>query len=247
MIARDTGFVLRRYNFRETSVIATIYTRGHGKIKGVFKAFHTPKKEFTTSLDIFTLNEFVFYPKKRELWLVSFADMVKDYPYLRKSYGKNIIASLFISIIDRIMPVWDVNADVFKLLDNSLELLKSEDELKVLVIFLIELLAISGFEPQFGHCLRCHCELSGGAYFSVSRGGLLCGKCTGGVVDAQSVGNDVVSSIRYIQDVDFFKGMRLKLSNNCERGIFYILREFVLYHLEIDIQPALSLYQKNIT
>jgi DNA repair protein RecO (recombination protein O) len=246
MIDRDTGFVIRRYNFRETSLIATLYTRSHGKIKGVFKAFHTPKKEFTTSLDIFTLNEFVFYPKKSELWLVSFADMVKDYPYLRKSYSKNIVASLFISIIDRIMPMWDVNVDVFNLLSDSLELLKSEDELKVMVIFLVELLTISGFEPQFSNCLRCHGPMRERVLFSVSRGGLLCAKCAQGILDAQTLNADVVLSIRYIQDVDFLKGMRLRLSNACERGIFYILREFVLYHLEIDIQPALSLYQKNI-
>jgi len=46
-----------------------------------------------------------------------------DYPYLRKDYSKSIIATQFITIIDKIMPIWDHNREVFELLKNSLPLI----------------------------------------------------------------------------------------------------------------------------
>ena len=201
-------------------MIATIYTKDHGKIKGVFKAFHTPKKEFTTSLDLFTLNEFVFYPKKRELWLVSFADQIADYPYLRGDYTKNSVATLCFGVVDRIMPVWDVNIEIFDLLAECLIRLAKEDPFKVLYIFLIKLLTISGFEPEFGHCLRCHRDLEGRVYFSVTRGGLLCSRCTPGITDARLVRNDVFLSMRYVQGNDFSGSLRLKTTMIVSAGCF---------------------------
>ena len=240
MVSRDNGFLLRRYNFRETSLIAVFYTREHGKISGLLKGFYTQKKEFTTSLNIFTLNELVFYPKKRDLWLVSFADQIKDYPYLRKSYAKCLTAALFTTIIDKIMSPWDVHPEIFDLLGVCLDSLKEEDELKVLEVFLIKLLSLSGFEPEFTRCLRCHNPMGVRVYFSASRGGLLCGNCTIGVNDAQYINKDISSSIKYIQDTGLDKVLRLRTSSTCEKGIFDILREFIMYHLDIDIMPGLN-------
>jgi len=240
MVTRDSGFLLRRYNFRETSLITVFYTRAHGKISGLLKGFYTQKKEFTTSLNIFTLNELVFYPKKRDLWLVSFADQIRDYPYLRKSYVKCLTATLFTTIIDKIMSPWDVHPEIFDLLRVCLEILGEEDELKILEVFLIKLLSLSGFEPEFTRCLRCHNPMGERVYFSVTRGGLLCDNCTAGAVDAQYINKDISSSIKYIQQTDLDKVLRLRTSSTCEKGIFYILREFILYHLDIDIMPGLN-------
>lgn len=240
MISKDKGFILRRYNFRETSVICVIYTRAHGKISGLLKGFYTSKKEFTTSLNLFTLNEFIFYPKKRDLWLVSFAEQLKDYPYLRKSYPKNLAATLFTTTIDRIMPTWDVHPEIFDLLSVCLDVLGEEEELKILEIFLIKLLTLSGFEPEFTSCLRCHGPMAGEVFFSVSRGGLLCKRCVAGVIDAQYINKDISSSIEYIQRCDLSRVLRLYTAPSCEKGIFYVLREFILYHLEIDIMPGIA-------
>ncbi|MCK4520024.1 MAG: DNA repair protein RecO, partial [Candidatus Omnitrophica bacterium] len=99
MIQKDLGFVLRRYNFRETSLITTLYTYRFGKIRGIFKGFYTSKKEFSSPLDVFSLNEFVFYPKKSEIWLISHVDLVSDFPYLREDMAKAKTSALLFNLL----------------------------------------------------------------------------------------------------------------------------------------------------
>ncbi|RKY41328.1 MAG: hypothetical protein DRP76_00065, partial [Candidatus Omnitrophota bacterium] len=67
MIAKDLGIVTKRVNFRETSVVVNIFTKNYGRISGILKGFYRGRKEFTSSLDIFTLNEVLFYPRRSSL------------------------------------------------------------------------------------------------------------------------------------------------------------------------------------
>lgn len=240
MIEKALGFVIKRRPFRETSVIADIYTLGLGKITGIFKGFYTLKKEFSSSLDVLTLNEFIFYPKKSHVWLVSYADFVCGYPFLREDLNKSKIAALFVDLIDKTLPHWDKNDDIFYLLKDCLDWLGRGKDCKALYIFLIKFLTLSGFKPEFNRCIVCHREWEGEIYFSVSRGGLVCKHCCAAAPDAKKIRREVSASLQYIQDMAVPKAHRLKLTAFCEKEIFYLLGEFLLYHLEFDISKKLK-------
>lgn len=234
MIEKDTGFILRRYNFRETSIIADIYTRRYGKIAGIFKGFYTSKREFSSTLDIPTLNELIFYPKKSDVWLVSFAELISDYGYLRGRLGKMKVARACLNLVNTAMPVWDKNQDVFLLLKDTLAFLENNDEYKILSVFLIKFLTFSGFRPQFNRCLKCSADLSENFYFSVLRGGLVCESCSKAFSDIQRISPDAISSMFYVQQNDFAMACRIKFSHGCGKEILHILRQFLAYHMEID-------------
>jgi len=234
MIEKDIGFVLRRYNFRETSLITTIYTYRFGKIRGIFKGFYTKKKEFSSGLDIFSLNEFVFYPKKSEIWLISHADLISDYGFLRQDIFKAKTAGTILNFIDKTMQLWDGNTYIFNLLSNCLHLLKDEKSLKVLCIFLIKFLTFSGFKPEFNHCINCKAVLGWQFLFSASRGGLLCRGCSSKISDAGAISRQASKSLLYIQDTDFHNVCRLEVSTKCEEEILHILGSFLSYHFEFD-------------
>lgn len=240
MIAKDLGFVLKRYNFRETSVIASFYTQKYGKITGILKGFYTQKKEFASHLDSLSLNEIVFYPKKSDVWLVSFADLVCDYGFLRKDLSRAWAASIFLNLIDKTMQPLDKNLEVFELLRDSLFSLREEGARKALYVFLIKFLTLSGFKPEFGKCLICHKPADSQTHFSVSRGGLVCKKCTAKEQDTRKIGADTIASLFYIQSNDFSLALRIKPTAECEREMIYLLREFLCCHLDIDISPKLS-------
>lgn len=234
MVEKDLGFVLRRYNFRETSLIVALYTQRFGKIRGILKGFYTSKKEFSSGLDLFTLNEFIFYPKKSEIWLISYADLISDHSFLSKNLAKAKTAAALIRLIDKVMQLWDSNPYIFDLIANCLKLLENEREQKVLCIFVIKLLTYSGFKPEFNHCIACNRVLDDKMLFSASRGGLVCYKCYKGVKDAQRISKQASRSILYIQKEDFPLVYRLNLSAGCEAEIFNILKAFVSYHFELD-------------
>jgi len=234
MIEKDLGFVLRRYNFRETSLITTLYTARFGKIRGIFKGFYTLKKEFSSSLDIFTLNEFVFYPKRSEIWLISHADLVSDFSYLRENLSKAKVGALLLNLLDKTMPLWDGNLEIFNLVNDCLNSLIQESEVKILYVFLIKFLSLAGFKPEFNHCLQCQKVLDDEFYFSVAKGGLVCKVCGRDVGDVKRITKQTCRSLLYIQNSEFSLINRLKITRSCEDEFFYILGRFLAYHFEFD-------------
>ncbi|MDP8290311.1 MAG: DNA repair protein RecO [Candidatus Susulua stagnicola] len=234
MIEKDLGFVLRRYNFRETSLITTLYTSRFGKIRGIFKGFYTFKKEFSSSLDIFTLNEFIFYPKKSEIWLISHADLVSDFSYLREDLPKAKVVAIMLNLLDKTMLLWDRNLEIFNLINDCLNCLRQESEVKILYVFLIKFLSLAGFKPEFNHCLICQKSLDDEFYFSVTKGGLVCKACGRGLGDLKKITKQTCRSLLYIQNSDFALIGRLKVARLCEEEFFYILGRFLAYHFEFD-------------
>jgi len=234
LIEKDLGFVLKRYNFRETSLITTLYTSSFGKIRGIFKGFYTPKKEFSSPLDIFTLNEFVFYPKKSEIWLISHADLVSDFSYLREDLLKAKVGALLFNLLDKTMPLWDQNIQVFNLINDCLNSLKQEREFKILYVFLIKFLSLAGFKPEFNHCLKCQKTLDDQFSFSVAKGGLICKVCSHQVSDVKKISKQACRCLVYIQKADFPLTSRLKVTKSCENEIFYILGRFLAYHFDFN-------------
>ncbi|MFH1772057.1 MAG: DNA repair protein RecO [Candidatus Omnitrophota bacterium] len=235
MIQKDLGFVLRRYDFRTSSIIATVYTERFGKISVILKGFYGKKREFSSPLELCSLNEFVFYPKKSPIWLVSFVDLIHMHGYLRENFLKAQVAGIFINLIENVMQPWDVHPEIFDLLKNSLSKLENEDERKLLCIFLIKFLTLSGFKPEFTKCLVCSKYLSEDTLFSVSRGGLLCRGCSKKSDDITSVSKEAYSSLLYMQKSNLQMALRISLTKNCRHEVFYLLRRFLAYHLENDI------------
>ncbi|MCM8819778.1 MAG: DNA repair protein RecO [Candidatus Omnitrophica bacterium] len=234
MIKKDIGFILRRYNFRNTSLIASIYTLNFGKILGIFKGFYTQKKEFSSHLGIFSLNEFVFYPKKRELWLVSQTDLICDFYFLWKNFKKNEIATICSLLIDKIMPLWEANKEVFYLFKQTLESLDKKDIDIAFFAFLLKFLTFSGFKPQLNRCISCEGALKDDLFFSIAKGGLLCQECYKKVEDWQKVSPNIARSLLYLQDSSFPLVFNLQLTDACKKEISFILKQFLSYHLDLN-------------
>ncbi|MCM8774425.1 MAG: DNA repair protein RecO [Candidatus Omnitrophica bacterium] len=233
MVDKDFGFIINRWNFRESSVMATIYTKKFGKINGIFKGFYTRKKEFTSTLDICTLNEFVLYPKISQIWLISYADLIKDYSFLRDNFYKSIVASIFIRVINKGTLFFDSNENVFWLLDRSLDSLSNNDEKRVLYIFLIKFLTISGIKPEINLCIDCHSPYGEKFFFSTVSGGLFCEKCSKRKSSLYPISIETSSTISYIQREDFPLVLRINPTPGCENEIIFVLEEFLRYHLNI--------------
>lgn len=234
MVKKDLGFVLKRYNFRETSLITTVYTEHFGKIRGILKGFYTSKREFSSTLDIFSLNEFMFYPKRSEIWLISHVDIVSDYDFLRSDLSKAKTAGKIFNFVDKVMPVWDSNPFIFNLIKSCLELLKTSKESIVLYVFLIKFLTLSGFKPELNHCISCRALLKQENSFSVSRGGFICPNCRRDTRDVRSLSQQASRCISYIQNSELPLVSRLQIPSNCEEEISSILRNFTAYHLQAD-------------
>ncbi|MCF7873802.1 MAG: DNA repair protein RecO [Candidatus Omnitrophica bacterium] len=240
MIKKDIGFVLKRFNFGETSTIATLYLHNFGKIRGIFKGFYRQKKEFSTSLDIFSLNEFIFYPKESEIWLVSQADLIAEFSYLKDSLEKAAVAGFFFKLLDKTMQLWDKNRYIFNLVFHCMRLIE-KDYTKAFYLFLIKFLTLAGIKPELNHCIICQKLIKGPRFFSTRRGGLLCFECCKNYKDYKSISKETSKAFNYIQNNSIAVASRLQLSSHCQKEIAEIIEKFLAYHFDLG-----NLFQRSL-
>src|SRR5208283_3097499 len=128
MIVKTEGLVLKSFDFRETSRIATFFTRDFGKVKGVLKGIRRDPKKFGSSVDKFSLNDIVYYQyRNSDIHLVSHCDMKDFYSGLRHNLERMTAASYASELIDTLMPSEEQNLEIYQLTQEffkSLQLTK---------------------------------------------------------------------------------------------------------------------------
>lgn len=234
MIVSTPAFVLKSFDFRETSRIVTFYTKSHGKIKGILKGIRKDSRKFGSSVDLFSLNDIVFYESRRsDLHLVSQCDLKAYHSSIRTDYKKNLAAHYAVELIDAVMPVESANDDVYLLLGNYLDALeKASDVDKILHFFQIKILLHSGFRPHLDACVQCGREVSGRARFSLQAGGLVCKECPAADNSFTIISPGVIFSILHIEENHWRQCLNLGLTTSIKKELRFVLNNFLLYHLE---------------
>jgi DNA repair protein RecO (recombination protein O) len=238
MIPKTEAIVLNRRDFRETSLIADFYTRDFGKISGLLKGIKTEPEKFASTVELFSLNELIFYRKVHsELHLVSQCDMKESFYAIRQSLEKTGIASFMMELVAAIMPAEDRNEEIFDLVLSCLrELEVTSNPGKIMTIFKIKMLALSGFKPHFDSCVSCGERIMGQSRFSLSLGGLLCQGCCRKDLSSRSVFRGTVASILHIERNDFKSNLNLGINPQIKRELALILNSFLNFHLEKELK-----------
>lgn len=240
MIPHTEAIVLKSFDYRETSRIATFFTKDYGKITGVLKGIRKDTKKFGSNIDKFTVNDIVYYHyKKSDLHLISQCDLKQFFFQIRQDYRRNLAANYALELVDTIMLSEQVNRKVYKLtLDylNSLETARDIDQL--VHIFQIKILLLSGFRPHIDACVHCGKKISGRARFSLKSGGLVCSKCPTSETSFMFVSKGTVSSILHFEQSNWQESLRLGLTTTVKKELKNVLNNFLVYHLEKKIKTA---------
>src|SRR5208282_2281349 len=134
MILKTEGIVLKTFDFRETSRIATFFTRDFGKVKGVLKGIRKDPKKFGSSADQFSVNDIVYYQHRNsDLHLVSHCDMKDFFSGLRRDLKRMTAASYASELIDALMPAEEQNLEIYQLAQAFLKSLQSTKDVGKLV------------------------------------------------------------------------------------------------------------------
>lgn len=232
-IHKAKAIILNRYDFRETSLIVNFYTKEFGKISGLLKGIRTDPKKFASTLEVFSYNEIIFYKKRDStLHLVSHADIIDDYGKLRTDMLKASTASILMELIHAIMPLEDVNEEIFELMLDVLESMKTNSDIdKINIVFKIKILSLSGFKPHFDSCVCCDSRIENGSRFSVAMGGLLCARCFSRDFKARSIYKGTIATISYIEKNDFKTNLNLGLNPLIKKELYFVVNSFLSFHL----------------
>jgi DNA repair protein RecO (recombination protein O) len=246
-IHKTEAIVLRKMDFRETSLIVDLYTRDFGKISGLLKGIRSEPDKFASRLEVSSHNDVIFYKKTNtSLHLVSACDLRDNFFNIRQSMLKAGLMSVMMELIAAIMPPEDKNEDVFNLaLECLKELSTTNGPEKVITIFKIKMLALSGFKPHFDSCVSCGERILGQSKFSLSLGGLLCEKCAHKDLSSRSIFRGTVASILYIEKNDFRSNLNLGLNPQIKKELELILNAFLNFHLEKELKSQKVLNKMN--
>jgi len=237
-IHKTEAIVLKGFNFRETSLIVDLYTRDFGKISGLLKGIRTDPAKFASNLDLFSYNDVIFYQKiNSSLHLVSQVDKKDGFDAVRRDITKAGVASFMMELLSALMPVEDKNEDVFNL---SLACLNELGGInypeKIMTIFKIKMLSLSGFKPHFDSCVSCGDKVMGESRFSLVLGGLLCQGCSCKDPASRSIYRGTVASILHIERNDVKSNLNLGMNPQIKKELEFILNAFLNFHLEKELK-----------
>ena len=237
-IHKTEAIVLNRRDFRETSTIADFFTRDFGKISGLLKGIRDDPAKFATNLEIFSHNEIIFYRKRNSsLHLVSQADKMNNFDNIRQDIVRTGLGCFMMELLGAIMPQEDKNEDIFDLAMNCLrELEVTRNHDKIMTIFKIKMLSLSGFKPHLDSCVTCGGRVLGLSKFSLMLGGLLCPKCYPKDNTARSIFRGTVASILHIEKNDFRNNLNLGMNPQIKKELELILNAFLNFHLERELK-----------
>ena len=240
MIVKTEGIVLKAFDFRETSRIATFFTRDFGKVKGILKGIRKDPKKFGSSVEKFSVNDIVYYQHRNsDLHLVSHCDMKDFYPGLRRDLERMTAASYAAELIDTLMPAEEQSLEIYHLMQAFLRCLQStKDVSKLVQTFQIKILSLSGFRPHLETCVRCRKDIADTPHFSLRLGGLLCGDCQDSTSQTTPISLGAVASILHIQKNNWEGALRLGMAPFIKKELKYILNHFLVFHLERQLRST---------
>ena len=199
------AIVLRRYPFRETSVIVTCLTDRHGKLKGLVKGLRGPLSRHRSQMEPFTINRIVFYDTRTsQLHLISQCELLSPLSELQRDLETARAAARCVDLTDAVVPLEEPQPLVYQLLKQTLERLRlgGPDLATTQVAFIARLLRLAGFQPQLDDCASCHTRVQGSGYWSARQGGLLCARCLHEDPRAEVIGPETLDALERLSSAD---------------------------------------------
>lgn len=247
-IDKAQAIVLNKHDLRETSIIAEFYTKEFGKVSGVLKGIRTDPKKFASNLEIFSLNEIVFYRKTNShLHLVSQADKLNNFTGIRQSIERTACAGFMMELVNSVMQLEDKNAEVFDLALASLKELETNyNPEKIATIFKIKMLNLSGFKPHFDSCVCCLDKIMGQSKFSLALGGLLCPKCMPKDPTSRMIFRGTIATVLHIEKNTFSASLNLGMNPQIKKELDLILNAFLNFHLGKELKSQKLIHKLEV-
>jgi DNA repair protein RecO (recombination protein O) len=184
MAARETpAIVLTVREYGEADLLVTFLTPDYGPLTGIAKHAKKSRRRFAHCLDPLSRVRFFLSPRQnRDLEFLQKGELIRSFPTLRRDLKRLGAAAVLAEVAGLLAGPPESYQEIFTTLEDALGLLEQglpPDSL--LPAFLLHLLGQGGYRPRLQHCGACGAEPGLPINFSLPRGGIFCGACSGGV------------------------------------------------------------------
>lgn len=226
------AIVLGSIKLGEADKLVTFFTAKKGKLTGVAKGARRVKSRFGAALEPFThCNLVVFEKPGDKLARINQSDIVHSFQKLREGWGEIHLASHMVHLVQRMTPEEEPNPLIYRLLLEGLTFLENGADQKLsTILFVIRLIAYSGYQPRWDQCLKCRALLTQPrVYFSSGQGGTVCPKCAEGMERVASISQGTLAFLRGSQKMDYGAAHRIKLTASMKTEIEILFGDHITY------------------
>jgi DNA repair protein RecO (recombination protein O) len=186
------AIVLRTWPFHESDLVVSLFTRGHGKVKGVARAALKSRKRFGGALEPMTHTRARFAEKARQdLVRLDALEVIRSPLSSPVSYQRVAALEYLAEVLEAALPDHDPHDDVFRLTVAVLGALESGPVWMPVSYFTLWVTRLMGWMPDLARCAACGRSLEGApAHYSLTVDGLFCAEHRGAasrVLSAESV------------------------------------------------------------
>lgn len=194
---------MRVKEFGESDLLVTFFTPDRGRLKGVAKGARRSRKRFVNCLDIFSLVNLEYDPKRKgDLCFIHSGKLIEAYSGLRKDFAALSGASYVVELTEILFPWALPDRDIFEVLKRTFHLLASGERTDLIAV-LFELIAMSrgGYGINLEKCCVCGriYKGEGDAVFRPEKGGIACLKCQQITALTPKISPNTVDVIRRMQ------------------------------------------------
>jgi DNA repair protein RecO (recombination protein O) len=238
-IYKTEAIVLRQRKLGEAGKIITLYTPNYGKLDAVAKGVRRPKSRLGGHLEVLT-HTAVMLAQGRNLDTVTQAQTVESFAPLRSDLHRLSRALYAVEVVDRFSPEGAESYHVFQLLLATLRRLSTATNVDTVLRYLeMQLLSLSGFQPQLGRCVDCERALAAApSYFSPAAGGVLCPSCGPEAAGSRPLSLNALKVMRLLQSGSFGEVSRVRMNPALAREVEMHLRAYLIHVLERDVRSA---------
>jgi len=232
------AILLRRLDYGDFDVIITFFTLERGKLSLIAKSAKKSTKRFAGVLELFSeLQILVGSGRGKGLPVLQEAVLKQPFSAIRADYKKTAYASYWSELIYNWIEDNFKQVALYYLFEHVLyELDAGKTAPSVLnILFQMRFLTLSGHRPNFSHCSLCGLELenikSDNITVNLQRGGIVCGRCSGGSATRISFTKGTIKQLLWAESGNLTKAARIKFTNSALEESTNFLEEFVCYHL----------------
>lgn len=229
------GLILKKINFRETSVLLDIFTRETGKIRGILKGVRTEKSKIAPLA--YAAGSYIssaVYPKKSG-GLVLLSSPVVLNPFIFSRRDDLRAWHLILRLTNLFNPEKEKIETLFNLLLAIAPQLEISPSPRITYTgFKFKFVRILGYGVELKKCLGCQKKESL-CFFSGKNGGVLCRAC--GIKEGSSlrISPEILNIMRYLDRIPVEKLQSLKkIPVSMLKKINFYLNITLHYHTEMQ-------------
>ena len=181
MLVKDIAICLARRDYSETSQITTLFTREHGKVRGLAKGSRRRKSKFSQGFELLSQGQIVFSPPRSGSGLITLTEWMpqNSHQQLRRSLKSLHRAYYLAELMDLFTEELDPHPRLYDLFCSALTNLSADTAGLDCLTFQFNLLQEVGLAPELSRCARCSTpdRQASAKAFSYTQGGTLCPDC----------------------------------------------------------------------